>query len=210
MSSNGSDTHSNDSCPSDFNSDLDAILANIDFEFENRSRRSTPESHWGCPGSGHRQGAPVFSCGCYKHNVVGRFEPEPELPDNEQAFQLADELQLGAEQYEQPETLKASSRERDLEDADECHPNLKRKRSEDDNTPCNFGHDNMRAASVPITNSELSPKQCRKILLKGELLAKVMKEVVGVHHAMSKMIEAIVRQSMVLHEVCNAIEDHGM
>ncbi|KAG1907713.1 uncharacterized protein F5891DRAFT_974374 [Suillus fuscotomentosus] len=89
------DTHTNDSRPSDFNDGADAILAYANFKFEG-SRRSTPESHFGCPGSAHGQGAPVYSCGCYKYNILERFKPSPSPPDNEQAFQLADEF--GAEQ----------------------------------------------------------------------------------------------------------------
>lgn len=103
--SSDSDTISNDSRSSDYNDGLEAILANAEL-FENRSNRSTPESHWGCTRYyGHGQGAPVYSCGCYKHNVVGRLEPEASPPDNEQASQLADEFRLGAERHEQPEPV---------------------------------------------------------------------------------------------------------
>ncbi|KAG1775793.1 hypothetical protein EV702DRAFT_1234014 [Suillus placidus] len=163
MSSN-CDTLSNNSRSSHFNDGMEVILADIE-SFENCSNRSTPESHRGC---------------------TRRFEPEASPPENEQVFQLADEFQLGAEWHEQPqEPLEAPSQDGGLEDADESR--RKRKRSEDDSTPRNFGHDitNIRATSVPVI--ELPPEKCRKIrrnfeLFKGGLLAKVMQEVVGTHH----------------------------
>ncbi|KAG1884689.1 hypothetical protein F4604DRAFT_1919159 [Suillus subluteus] len=188
-------TSSNDSRSSDFNDGSEVILAYAE-SFENRSNRSTPESHQGCTRyHGHGQGAPVHSCGCYKHNVTGWVEPKPSPADNEQAFQLADEFGFGAEQHEQLEP--------------------KVKRSEDDSAPSNFGHDvtNIRATSVPVI--ELWPEECRKIgrnfkLFEGGLLAKVMQEVVGVHEAMGRIETIINRQNTVLHEICNAIENHGM
>ncbi|KAG2120576.1 uncharacterized protein F5147DRAFT_647051 [Suillus discolor] len=191
--SSDSDTLSHDSRPSNFNDGAEAILANA-ILFENRSNRSTPESHWGCTRCpGHGQSAPVYSCGCYKHNValLREFELE-DWPPDEQVFQLVDE---GAEQHEPLEPrLEVPSRDGGLEDADESH--RKRKRSEDDSTPRNLGHDitNIRATSVPII--ELPSEKHRKIgrnfeLSEGGLLAKVMQEVVGVHEAMSR-IEAII------------------
>lgn len=82
-------------------------------------------------------------------------------------------------------------------------------------TPCNLGHDvtNARATSVPII--ELPPEKRRKIgrnfeLFEGGLLAKVMQEVMGVREAMSRIEAIINRQNEVLHEICNAIENHGM
>ncbi|KAG1890296.1 hypothetical protein F4604DRAFT_1673740 [Suillus subluteus] len=183
MSSNSDtlSTSSNDSRSSDFNDGSEAILAYAE-SFENRSNRSTPESHWGCTRyHGHRQGAPEHSCGCYKHNVTRWVEPEPLPADNEQAFQLADEFGLGAKQHEQLEPqLEAPSC--GLEDTDESR--RKRKRSEDDSAPSNFSHDvtNIRATSVPVI--ELWPEKRRKIgrnfeLFEGGLLAKVMQEVMG-------------------------------
>ncbi|KAG1898640.1 uncharacterized protein F5891DRAFT_981787 [Suillus fuscotomentosus] len=204
------DTLSNDSRPSDFNDGLEAILANADL-FENHSNRSTPESHQGCTRHpGHGQGAPVYSCGCYKHDTLsGGFEPDDWPPNNEQAFQLVDEFQLGAEQHEQPEPQLEAPSQDGLEDADESH--RKRKRSEDNGTPCNLGRDvtNARATSVPII--KLPPEKRRKIgIFEGGLVAKVMQEVVGVREAMSRIETIINRQNEVLHEICNAIENHGM
>jgi hypothetical protein len=97
---------------------------------------------------------------------------------------------------------------------------LKRKKIEDDgvsmpssifrltHTQRNFDQDviNLRETSVP--GVELLPDERRKI---GEdSLTKVLQEFVAVREAMSR-IEAIVgRQYGVLHEICNAIENHGM
>ncbi|KAG1852232.1 hypothetical protein F4604DRAFT_1933812 [Suillus subluteus] len=166
---------------SDWDTHSDDSLLSV-FKLEDRSGRSTPESHWGCPGYGHGQGAPVYSCGCYKHNVLKWFKPELSPPENEQVFQLTDKLQLGAEQPEQQ--LETPSRDGNLEDADKSR--VKRKRSEDDNTMRNFGHDitNMQATSAPLI--ELPPKKRKKIgrhieLFEGELLAKVMQEFVGIY-----------------------------
>jgi hypothetical protein len=79
-----SDTHSNHDDP---------LLSIVNLEDRSSTRRSTPESHWGCPGGfGYGQGAPVFSCGCYRHNVAEGFELGPS-PGAEQ---------LG---YEQPEPV---------------------------------------------------------------------------------------------------------
>ncbi|KAG1888012.1 uncharacterized protein F5891DRAFT_987922 [Suillus fuscotomentosus] len=112
-------------------------------------------------------------------------------------------------QHEQPEPQLEAPSQDGLEDADESH--RKRKRSEDNGTPCNLGRDvtNARATSVPII--ELPPEKRRKIgIFEGRLVAKVMQEVVGVHEAMSRIETIINRQNEVLHEICNAIENHGM
>ncbi|KIK35592.1 hypothetical protein CY34DRAFT_16925 [Suillus luteus UH-Slu-Lm8-n1] len=210
MSSDG-DTTSDDSRSSSYNDGNEAILANAKLP-ENNSSRSTPESHWGCTMyHGHGQGAPVYSCGCYKHNVVRRFKSEASPPDNE----LADEFHLGAERHKQPEPVKLEARSEDggLEDTDGSH--RKRKWSEDDSTLRNFGHDitNIRATSVPVIG--LPPEKRRKVggnlvLCEGELLAKVMQEVEGVREAMSRIEVIFDRQRTVLLEICNAIENHGM
>jgi hypothetical protein len=94
------DSRSMDSRPSDFNDGAEDILMNADFKIEaprrgeedNRSRCSTPESHRNSclGGQGHGQGAPVYSCGCYKHRVMARYkypEPQPEPSDLEQVRQ---------------------------------------------------------------------------------------------------------------------------
>jgi hypothetical protein len=57
-----SDAHSNHDDP---------LLSIVNLEDRSSTWRSTPESHWGCPGGfGYGQGTPVFSCGCYRHNVA--------------------------------------------------------------------------------------------------------------------------------------------
>ncbi|KAG1906198.1 uncharacterized protein F5891DRAFT_1182417 [Suillus fuscotomentosus] len=180
------DTLSNDSHPSDFNDGLEAILANADL-FENHSNRSTPEST--------RDALGILAMGKALQYI--------------HAFQLVDEFQLGAEQHEQLEPQLEAPSQDGLEDADESHQ--KRKRSEDNGTPCNLGRDvtNARATSVPII--ELPPEKRRKIgIFEGGLVAKVMQEVVGVREAMSRIETIINRQNEVLHEICNAIENHGM
>ncbi|KAG2092247.1 hypothetical protein BD769DRAFT_1679153 [Suillus cothurnatus] len=188
------DTHTNDPHPSDLDS-FEAMLSDANRELENRSGRSTPESHIGCPGYGHGQGAPVYSCGCYKHGLIGWFKPPPSPPEREQAFQLADEFKM-----EQPEP-QLSTQDGDHNNAGVPHSNLKRKKFEDDGDVIN-----LRETSVP--GVELLPDERRKI---GEdSLTKVLQEFVAVREAMSR-IEAIVgRQYGVLHEICNAIENHRM
>ncbi|KAG1799429.1 uncharacterized protein HD556DRAFT_1458280 [Suillus plorans] len=147
----------NNSHPSDFNDGAEVILTDANFRLEDRSGRSTPESHIGCHG-------------CYQWNF-GQFKSEPSSPDDEEAFQLADEFRA-----EQPELLEAQGGNHNNADA----PRSKRKWSEDDG-----GVTNMGATSVPIV--ELPPKKRTKVERKfesfeGELLAKmaaVMQEVVG-------------------------------
>ncbi|KAG1848142.1 hypothetical protein C8R48DRAFT_677346 [Suillus tomentosus] len=175
MPSDYSSHSTNDSRPSDFNDGAEAILMNTDFGFEDCSRRSTPESHFGCHGYGHGQGGPVYSCGCYKHdcNGFGRFQSEPSSPDTEQACQLAD----AKFRAEHPELLEAQGGDHNNADA----PCSKRKWSEDDGDVTN-----MRATSVPIV--ELPPKKRTRIERKsesfeGESLAKIMQEVVGLRDA---------------------------
>ncbi|KAG1904884.1 uncharacterized protein F5891DRAFT_1184306 [Suillus fuscotomentosus] len=201
------DTHTNDSHPSDFNDGADAILAYANFKFEG-SRRSTPESHFGCPGSAHGQGAPVYSCGCYKYNILERFKPSPSPPDNEQAFQLADEF--GAEQPKP----QLEVQDGDHYNGDARHSKRKRSDDHDDVIPRNFGQD-VRATSVPVVELQ-PPVKHRKIERKFELfegesaLAKVMQEVVEVREVVSRIEAVIDRQNTVLLEICNAIENHGM
>ncbi|KAG1787337.1 uncharacterized protein HD556DRAFT_1312799 [Suillus plorans] len=163
----------NSSRPSDFNDGAEAILMNTDFGFEDHSGRSTPESHIGCPGYGHGQGGPVYSCGCYKHNLNGfaRFQSEPSSLDTQQACQLADAKFRAAH----PKLLGAHGDDHNNDDSGGS--GSKRKWSEDDGDVTN-----MRATSVPIV--ELPPEKRTRIEGKFEsfegespALAKIMQEV---------------------------------
>jgi hypothetical protein len=97
-----SDSRSMDSRPSDFNDGAEVILTNADFKIEaprtgeeaNQSRSSTPESHKNfCDNyQGHGQGAPVYSCGCYRYKDMARYKcPEPSPSDLEQVHQRCTE-----------------------------------------------------------------------------------------------------------------------
>ncbi|KAG1785970.1 uncharacterized protein HD556DRAFT_1450171 [Suillus plorans] len=203
--SSDSDTRTNDSRPSDFNDAQDAILsgyANLEFE---SSRRSTPESHFGCLGSGGGQSAPAYSCGCYKHviSLLKRIKSSPSPPDNEQAFQLADDF--GAEQPKP----QLEAQDGDHYNADARRSKRKRSDDHDDVIPRNFGQDmtSMRATSVPVVERQ-PPVKRRKI--GRSALAKVMQEVVGLREAVSRIETVIGRQNGVILEICNAIENHGM
>lgn len=113
-------------------------------------------------------------------------------------------------------------------------PRSKRKRSEEDvvsasgsnfrliltsehrtQTPRDFGHDvtSMRATTVPVV--ELPPKKRRKSgrkieIFEGESLYMFMREVVELQGAVSRIETAIIRQSTILLQLRNAVEDHGM
>ncbi|KAG1896063.1 uncharacterized protein F5891DRAFT_983766 [Suillus fuscotomentosus] len=91
------DSRSMDSHPSDFNDGAEAILMNTSIEIEiptgdDQSRGSTPESHKDC----HEyyvygQGAPVYSCGCYRYREMERYKVlKLSPPDLEQALESGD------------------------------------------------------------------------------------------------------------------------
>lgn len=82
-------------------------------------------------------------------------------------------------------------------------------------TPRDFGHDvtSLRATTVPVV--ELPPKKRRKSgrkfeIFEGESLSMFMREVVELQGAVSRIETAIIRQTTILLQLCNVIEDHGM
>jgi len=82
-----SESNSPDSRPSNFNDGIGADVLETQSDSESRvsqvsswwlkSARSTPDSHIAeCPGpTGYGQGAPAYSCGCYRWNE--QFKPLP-------------------------------------------------------------------------------------------------------------------------------------
>jgi hypothetical protein len=81
--------------PSDFKDGAEIILMNTSSKIEaqggddgdSQSRSSTPESHKEfCLGSGaYGQGAPVYSCGCYRYSEMRRYTHiQPSPPNLEQ------------------------------------------------------------------------------------------------------------------------------
>ncbi|KAG2135841.1 hypothetical protein DEU56DRAFT_913226 [Suillus clintonianus] len=194
------DSHSMDSRPSDFNDGAEAILMNTSFKIEaleggegdNLSRCSTPESHKDCHGyNSNGQGAPVYSCGCYKYSEMERYKNPPSHPDLEQALESGND---------------------DPDNIDVLSP--KRKTCNEDDTPRNFFQDitNMRAASMPAI--ELPPLKRRKLesqskLFEGGLtqsLAQVAQEVAVVREALGRIKEDLGRQSIILLAICEAIQ----
>lgn len=66
---------------------------------------------------------------------------------------------------------------------------------------------------VPVV--ELPPKKRRKSgrkfeIFEGESLSMFMREVVELQGAVSRIETAIIRQTTILLQLCNVIEDHGM
>ncbi|KAG1793481.1 uncharacterized protein HD556DRAFT_1443593 [Suillus plorans] len=199
---------SNDSRSSGFNDGADAILSmNTESagkdDHHSASRISTPQSHKdSCPGPGqsHGQGGPVYSCGCYtvadlNHSYSGQV-----------THRLAKTEHLAPRGYDQKDVDRWKALFANLDsDSDSedfeillMSPSLKRKRSQDN---LNDGRD--------VTNGQ---KETRKPI-SDELRKRFKKlaiEVAGVREAVSRLEAAIDRQSGVMAEVRNAVENNGM
>ncbi|KAG1855141.1 hypothetical protein C8R48DRAFT_675440 [Suillus tomentosus] len=176
------DSRSVDSRPSDFNDGAEAILMNTSFKMEtpngdDQSRGSTPESHKDCHEyPGHGQGAPVYSCSCYKYREMERYKfLKYSPPDPEHALESGNDNPIIIDVL-----------------------NAKRKiRDENDNTLHSSFQDitNVQAASVPVI--ELPPAKRRKLRRQSELserksLAKVAQEIAVVREALGRIQEILV------------------
>ncbi|KAG1733223.1 uncharacterized protein EDB91DRAFT_1084500 [Suillus paluster] len=166
------------------------MKANIDLEapgaspVDGSSWSSTPESHEACTGyHSHGQGAPVYSYGCYNFGKVRRLAcTKPSTQDPEQTCQLAHNLDT--EQYK-PLELESKVRNGDEKGVDKLlsNPNLKRKASD--------------------SSDEAREREFQSV-------AKVELEVAAILEAVHRMEAAVERQSRILVEVCNTIENNGM
>ncbi|KAG1863505.1 hypothetical protein C8R48DRAFT_773560 [Suillus tomentosus] len=188
------DSRSMDSRPSDFNDGAEAILMNASIEIEiptgdDQSRGSTPESHKDCHEyRAYGQGAPVYSCGCYRYREMERYKVlKLSPPDLEQALESGDG---------------------DFEDVDGL--GLKRKiRNENDTVHSDIT--NVRAASGPAT--KLPPSKRRNLgrqseSFKGELtqsLGKIAHEFVVLGGALVGIKEVLDKQSTILLAICEAL-----
>ncbi|KAG1868117.1 hypothetical protein C8R48DRAFT_771819 [Suillus tomentosus] len=179
---------SNDSRSSGFNDGADTILSmNTESagkdDHHSASRISTPQSHKdSCPGPGqsHGQGGPVYSCGCYTYEHLAPRGYDQKDVDRWKALFANLDSDSDSEDFE---ILLMS-------------PSLKRKRSQDN---LNDGRDvtnGQKETRIPILD-ELR-KRFEKLAI----------EVAGVREAVSRLEAAIDRQSGVMAEVRNAVENN--
>ncbi|KAG2749136.1 hypothetical protein P692DRAFT_20874197 [Suillus brevipes Sb2] len=189
-SDSDSDSRSVDSRPSIFNDGAEAILADTIFKVEapsgregdNQSRSSTPESHKDCKGNAHGQGAPVYSCGCYKYKRMDSYQyfNQPQSPYQPLEFSDSD-----------PGDIVALSPKRKIRD--------------DNDTLSNVFQDitNVRAASEPVI--KLRPSKRRKLVIHSELLeGGLAQSLAEVAHEIAAMRESLDRVKKVLvGKACN-------
>ncbi|KAG2154067.1 hypothetical protein DEU56DRAFT_751714 [Suillus clintonianus] len=172
------------------------------------SRSATPESHKDeCVGyQSHGQGAPSYSCGHYKY---GRSEGLKHSQPSQSDLETSDKL---------PEQESEASRGQDKgsENADKLLSHPKRKRSDSNDTLRNFGKDltNVRAVSMPamevLWKRRKLGRESKVDRQESLALAKVAGDVAVMLEAVNVIREAVDRQSRILLEVCNAVENHGM
>ncbi|KAG1748423.1 uncharacterized protein EDB91DRAFT_1079384 [Suillus paluster] len=180
---------------------LSSVSTSQDLE-DDGSRSATPESHKAeCIGyQSHGQGAPSYSCGHYKYSRSEGFKcSQPSQPDLETSDKLLEQGQR-----------------KGSENADKLPSHPKRKRSDSNDTLSNFSKDltNVQAASMPAMEvlwkrrklGQESKFDCRESLA----LAKVAGDIAVMIEAVNVIREAVDKQSRILLEVCNAIENHGM